>query len=83
MLSSKFVPLLFAVLELSGAIKAQALDFHVGDPVDISGTGIEIGDIFTRSRPHDLTAKIDHIKRLDARHVEELAAREGLASRWF
>jgi hypothetical protein len=35
-LSSKFVPLLFAVLELSGAIKAQALDFHVGDAVDIS-----------------------------------------------
>ena len=35
-LSSKFVPLLFSLLELSGAIKAQALDFHVGDVVDIS-----------------------------------------------
>ena len=35
-LSSKFVPLLFSLLELSGAIRAQSLDFHVGDPVDVS-----------------------------------------------
>ena len=35
-LSSKFVPLLFSLLELSGAVRAQALDFHVGDAVDVS-----------------------------------------------
>ena len=35
-LSSKFVPLLYSLLELSGAIKAQSLDFHIGDPVDVS-----------------------------------------------
>jgi hypothetical protein len=36
-LSSKFVPLLYSVLELSGAIKAQALAFTVGDVVDLGG----------------------------------------------
>lgn len=35
-LSSKFVPLLYSLLELSGAIKAQSLAFLVGDTVDIS-----------------------------------------------
>ncbi len=36
-LSSKFVPLLYSVLEFSGAIKAQALAFNAGDVVDLSG----------------------------------------------
>ncbi|HMJ90199.1 MAG TPA: BatA domain-containing protein [Candidatus Acidoferrum sp.] len=36
-LSSKFVPLLYSVLELSGAIKAQALAFSVGDVIDLNG----------------------------------------------
>ena len=35
-LSSKFVPLLYSLLELSGAIKAQSMAFSVGDAVDIS-----------------------------------------------
>jgi len=35
-LSSKFVPLLYSLLELSGAIKAQSLAFMVGDPVSVA-----------------------------------------------
>lgn len=35
-LSSKFVPLLYSLLEIGGALKAQALAFTVGDPIDLS-----------------------------------------------
>jgi hypothetical protein len=35
-LSSKFVPFLYALLEFSGAIKAQAQSYHVGDAIDLS-----------------------------------------------
>lgn len=37
-LSSKFVPLLYSMLELSGGIKAQLAQYLVGDPVTFSGT---------------------------------------------
>jgi hypothetical protein len=36
-LSSKFVPLLYSLLEIGGSLKAQSLAFNVGDPVDLSG----------------------------------------------
>jgi len=35
-LSSKFVPLLYAMLDLAGGIRAQVAQFHVGDPVDLA-----------------------------------------------
>jgi hypothetical protein len=35
-LSSKFVPLLYAMLELSGGIKPQPMQFHVGDEVNLA-----------------------------------------------
>jgi hypothetical protein len=35
-LSSKFVPLLYSLLELAGGIKSQLAQFHIGDPVDLS-----------------------------------------------
>ena len=35
-LSSKFVPLLYAILDLSGGIKAQPTQFHVGDDVNLA-----------------------------------------------
>ena len=38
-LSSKFVPLLYSLLEQSGAIKAQSFQYLVGDPVDLSAFG--------------------------------------------
>jgi Aerotolerance regulator N-terminal/von Willebrand factor type A domain len=38
-LSSKFVPLLYAMLEQSGAVKEQQAQFLVGDPVTLPATG--------------------------------------------
>jgi hypothetical protein len=35
-LSSKFVPMVYSLLELSGAIKPQLATYTVGDPVDLS-----------------------------------------------
>jgi hypothetical protein len=42
-LSSKFVPLLYAMLELAGGIKAQVAQFHVGDPVDLASAVVSTG----------------------------------------
>jgi Aerotolerance regulator N-terminal/von Willebrand factor type A domain len=36
-LSSKFVPLLFSMLDLAGGMKARPVQFHVGDTVDFAG----------------------------------------------
>ena len=36
-LSSKFVPLLYAMLEQSGGVKAQLLQYTVGDPITLPG----------------------------------------------
>ncbi|HKS37243.1 MAG TPA: BatA domain-containing protein, partial [Verrucomicrobiae bacterium] len=36
-LSSKFVPLLYSILEQAGGIKAQISQYHVGDDVNLSG----------------------------------------------
>jgi hypothetical protein len=35
-LSSKFVPLLYAMLDLAGGVKAPLAQFHIGDSVDLS-----------------------------------------------
>ena len=35
-LSSKFVPLLYSVLDQAGGIKAQVAQYHVGDAIDLS-----------------------------------------------
>jgi hypothetical protein len=55
-LSSKFVPLLFSLLELSGAIKAQSLDFHVGDAVDVSS--LRATNATTIRKPDGTTASL-------------------------
>ena len=39
-LSSKFVPLLFSLLDLSGGMKAQLAQYVVGDPVSIATTNV-------------------------------------------
>jgi hypothetical protein len=55
-LSSKFVPLLYSLLELSGAIKAQSLDFHIGDPVDVSS--LHATNALTVRKPDGTTAMV-------------------------
>jgi hypothetical protein len=55
-LSSKFVPLLFSLLEISGAIKAQSLDFHVGDTVDVSA--LRATNALTIRKPDGTTASL-------------------------
>ena len=55
-LSSKFVPLLFSLLELSGAIKAQSLDFHIGDAVDVSS--LRVTNTLTVRKPDGTTAAL-------------------------
>src|SRR5436309_1122960 len=37
-LSSKFVPLLYSLLDLSGGVKAQLAQYVVGDPVSLAAT---------------------------------------------
>ena len=53
-LSSKFVPLLYSLLELSGAIKAQSLAYTVGDAVDLSG--LHATNALTVRKPDGTTA---------------------------
>lgn len=48
-LSSKFVPLLFSFLDLSGGIKAQFAHYTVGDPVNLPATNA--AQIFTLRKP--------------------------------
>jgi hypothetical protein len=55
-LSSKFVPLLYSLLEFSGAIKAHALAFQIGDPVDLSG--IADGKKLTVQLPDQSTIEV-------------------------
>ena len=56
-LSSKFVPLLYSLLELSGAIKAQSLTFVVGDPVDVSS--LHVTNALTVRKPDGTTAQLN------------------------
>jgi hypothetical protein len=55
-LSSKFVPLLYSLLELSGAIKAQSLAFVVGDPVDVSS--LHATNALTVRKPDGTTTQL-------------------------
>lgn len=55
-LSSKFVPLLYSLLELSGAIKAQSLDYHIGDAVDVSS--LRATNALTIRKPDGTTATL-------------------------
>jgi len=55
-LSSKFVPLLYSLLELSGAIKAQSLAYVVGDAVDVSS--LHATNALTVEKPDGKTASI-------------------------
>lgn len=55
-LSSKFVPLLYSLLELSGAIKAQSLAYTVGDAVDLSS--LHSTNALTVRKPDGTTATL-------------------------
>jgi len=54
-LSSKFVPLLYSLLELSGAIKAQSMTFNVGDAVDLSS--LHATNVLTVRKPDGTTTQ--------------------------
>lgn len=55
-LSSKFVPLLYSLLELSGAIKAQSMAFNVGDAVDISS--LHATNVLTVRKPDGTATQV-------------------------
>ncbi|HWN94010.1 MAG TPA: BatA domain-containing protein [Methylomirabilota bacterium] len=55
-LSSKFVPLLYSLLEIGGALKAQSLAFAVGDPVDLSS--LRATNALTIRKPDGTTASV-------------------------
>ncbi len=55
-LSSKFVPLLFSLLDLSGGIKAQLAQYVIGDPVSLSGTNTAQGS--TVRKPDGTEVKV-------------------------
>ena len=55
-LSSKFVPLLYAFLELGGAIKPQSFSVTVGDPVDL--TGLSATNALTVTRPNGKSSSL-------------------------
>jgi hypothetical protein len=55
-LSSKFVPLLYSLLEIGGALKAQSLAFTVGDPVDMSS--LHATNTLTVRKPDGATATL-------------------------
>ncbi len=55
-LSSKFVPLLYSLLEIGGALKAQSLAFTVGDPVDLST--LHATNALTVRKPDGTTASV-------------------------
>lgn len=55
-LSSKFVPLLYSLLELSGAVKAQSLAYTVGDAVDLSS--LHATNALTVRKPDGTTATL-------------------------
>jgi hypothetical protein len=55
-LSSKFVPLLYSLLEIGGALKAQSLAFTVGDPVDLSS--LHATNALTVRKPDGTTVSV-------------------------
>jgi len=55
-LSSKFVPMLYSLLEIGGALKAQSLAFTVGDPVDLSS--LRATNALTIRKPDGSTASV-------------------------
>ena len=55
-LSSKFVPLLYSLLDLSGGVKAQLAQYTVGDPVSLAATNA--GQTFTIRKPDGSETKV-------------------------
>jgi hypothetical protein len=55
-LSSKFVPLLYSVLEVSGGVKAQLAQYFIGDPVLISTTNS--AQLFVVRKPDGTEVKL-------------------------
>jgi hypothetical protein len=55
-LSSKFVPLLYSLLEIGGGLKAQSLAFTVGDSVDLSA--LHATNSITVRKPDGTTASM-------------------------
>jgi hypothetical protein len=56
-LSSKFVPLLFSLLDLSGGVKAQLGQYLVGDPVSLAATNAS--QAFTVRKPDGSEIKVN------------------------
>jgi hypothetical protein len=56
-LSSKFVPLLYSLLEIGGAMKAQSLAFTVGEAVEVST--LHATNTLTVRKPDGTTASIE------------------------
>jgi hypothetical protein len=54
-LSSKFVPFLFSLLDLSGGVKAQMAQYIVGDPVTLPATNA--AQVFTVRKPDGTEVK--------------------------
>ena len=63
-LSSKFVPLLFSLLDLSGGIKAQLAQYLVGDPVSFAATNA--AQAFTVRKPDGVEAPVKAGERFTA-----------------
>jgi hypothetical protein len=55
-LSSKFVPLLFSLLDLSGGVKAQLAQYVVGDPITLPATNAS--QTFVVRKPDGTEAKV-------------------------
>ena len=55
-LSSKFVPLLYSLLDLSGGVKAQLAHYTVGDSVTLPGTNA--AQVFTVIKPDGAEVKV-------------------------
>jgi hypothetical protein len=62
-LSSKFVPLLYSLLDLSGGVKAQLAQYAVGDPVLLSGTNA--AQTFTVRKPDGAEVKVSAGERFN------------------
>ena len=55
-LSSKFVPLLYSLLDLSGGVKAQLAQYTIGDTVTLPGTNA--AQVFTVTKPDGADIKV-------------------------
>jgi hypothetical protein len=80
-LSSKFVPLLYALLEQAGGVRAPLAQFRVGDTVDLSALAVQPGGpALAVRKPDGLPARLasgeTHFTQTDQPGVYEVLAAE-------